>query len=202
MPAYLVVGRPTGPEMVPLEGDRLTVGRGPTNDVAFESDAKVSRLHAVLDRYQSGWAIRDLGSRNGTYVNGERLLAERVLRPGDEVNIGDSRLTYRLDEAADASLGATRVAEGPPELTPRERDVLVALCRPVFSSDMFTEPATVKDIAQQLFVTEAAVKQHLAHLYDKFAVYGESGRRTRLANEAIRRGAVRLADLRAAEGES
>jgi DNA-binding NarL/FixJ family response regulator len=79
----------------------------------------------------------------------------------------------------------------------------VALCRPVFSSDMFTEPATVKDIAQQLFVTEAAVKQHLAHLYDKFGVYGESGRetgrRTRLANEAIRRGAVRLADLRAAE---
>jgi hypothetical protein len=42
------------------------------------------------------------------------------------------------------------------------------------------------------------VKQHLAHLFDKFAVYGDSGRRTRLANEAIRRGAVRLADLRAA----
>jgi len=198
MPAYVVVGRSSGPELVPLEGDRLTVGRGPSNDLALEADSKVSRLHAVLERYQSGWAIRDMGSRNGTFVNGERLITERVLRPGDEVTIGDTRLAYRLDEAPDAALGATRVAEGPPELTRREREVLVALCRPVFSSDMFTEPASVKDIAQQLFVTEAAVKQHLAHLYDKFAVYGESGRRTRLANEAIRRGAVRLADLRAA----
>jgi pSer/pThr/pTyr-binding forkhead associated (FHA) protein len=198
MPGYLVVGSSSGPQMVALEGDRLTIGRGPSNDLPLEADTKVSRLHAVLERYQSGWAIRDLGSRNGTYVNGERLLAERVLRPGDEVTIGDTRLAYRLDEATDASLGATRVAEGPPELTRREREVLVALCRPVFSSDMFTEPASVKDIAQQLFVTEAAVKQHLAHLYDKFAVYGDTGRRTRLANEAIRRGAVRLADLRAA----
>ena len=197
MAAYLVLGRPSGMEMVSLEGDRLTIGRGPSNDVALEADEKVSRLHAVLDRYPSGWAIRDVGSRNGTFVNGERLLSERVLRPGDEVTIGDTRMAYRLDEASDASLASTRVAEGPPELTRREREVLVALCRPVFSSDMFTEPASVKDIAQQLFVSEAAVKQHLAHLFDKFAVYGESGRRTRLANEAIRRGAVRLADLRA-----
>jgi pSer/pThr/pTyr-binding forkhead associated (FHA) protein len=196
MPAYLVLGRPSGPEMVSLHGDRLTIGREPSNDVALEADTKVSRLHAVLERYPAGWAIRDLGSRNGTFVNGERLITERVLRPGDEVTIGDTRLAYRVDEAAD-SLTATRVAEGPPELTRREREVLVALCRPVFSSDMFTEPASVKDIAQQLVVTEAAVKQHLAHLYDKFAVYDESGRRTRLANEAIRRGAVRLADLRA-----
>jgi DNA-binding CsgD family transcriptional regulator len=198
MPAYLVLGRPTGPEMITLQGDRLTIGRGPSNDLALEADSKVSRLHAVMERYQSGWAIKDLGSRNGTFVNGERLITERVLRPGDEVSIGDTRLAYRLDEAPGASLTATRVAEGPPELTRREREVLVALCRPVFSSDMFTEPASVKDIARQLFVTEAAVKQHLAHLFDKFAVYGDSGRRTRLANEAIRRGAVRLADLRAA----
>jgi DNA-binding NarL/FixJ family response regulator len=51
-------------------------------------------------------------------------------------------------------------------------------------------------MAQQLFVTEAAVKQHLQNLYDKFAVPTEGERRVRLANEAIRRGAVTLAMLR------
>ena len=74
---------------------------------------------------------------------------------------------------------------------------LLALCRPVLSADLFTEPASIRLIAEQLVVTEAAVKQHLLRLYDKFGVY-ESGerRRVRLANEAVRRGAVSLADLR------
>jgi DNA-binding NarL/FixJ family response regulator len=102
-------------------------------------------------------------------------------------------------KAADATPDATvtRTAEPAPDLTRRERDVLVALCRPVLSADLFTEPASIRAIADQLVVTEAAVKQHLLRLYDKFGVY-ESGerRRVRLANEAIRRGAVTLADLR------
>jgi DNA-binding CsgD family transcriptional regulator len=51
-------------------------------------------------------------------------------------------------------------------------------------------------MAEALFVSEAAVKQHLAHLYDKFAIYDGDRRRGRLANEALRRGAVRLSDLR------
>lgn len=86
----------------------------------------------------------------------------------------------------------------PPELTRRERDVLIALCRPLLDGDVFTEPAPVREIAAALVVTEAAVKQHLGHLYDKFGI-AQSGerRRIRLANEAIRRGAVPLMDLEA-----
>ena len=123
MPAYLVLGRPTGPEMITLQGDRLTIGRGPSNDLALEADSKVSRLHAVMERYQSGWAIKDLGSRNGTFVNGERLITERVLRPGDEVSIGDTRLAYRLDEAPGAEgeeeAERTGVGEGGPDIGSR-----------------------------------------------------------------------------------
>src|SRR6266849_7664443 len=83
----------------------------------------------------------------------------------------------------------------PPELTRRECDVLVALCHPALGGDVFTEPASVREIAATLVVTEAAVKQHLVHLYDKFGI-AETGerRRVRLAREAMRRRAVVLSD--------
>jgi DNA-binding NarL/FixJ family response regulator len=62
---------------------------------------------------------------------------------------------------------------------------------------MFAEPASLHDIATVLVVTEAAVEQHLLRLYDKFGIApGTGSRRSRLANEAVRRGAVSLADLR------
>jgi tetratricopeptide (TPR) repeat protein len=84
-----------------------------------------------------------------------------------------------------------------PELTRRERDVLAALCSPVLSDDVFAEPASVRQIAQALVVTDAAVKQHLLHLYDKFEIDASGGRRrVTLAKEAIKRGAVDL-DLQA-----
>lgn len=58
------------------------------------------------------------------------------------------------------------------------------------------EPASVRRMALELFVPEAAVKQHLQSLYDKFAIPSEGDRRVRLADEAIRRGAVTLTMLR------
>ena len=74
----------------------------------------------------------------------------------------------------------------------------MALCRPLASSDVFTEPASLKAIAKELVVSEAAVKQHLVNLYDKFGLYGaDERRRVVLANEALRRGAISVADLRA-----
>jgi len=96
----------------------------------------------------------------------------------------------------------TAGAEPAPDLTRRERDVLLALFRPALSAEMFSEPASTREMATSLSVSEAAVKQHLAHLYDKFGIYGEGDRRrVRLANEALRRGAVTLADVRAAKQE-
>jgi len=94
------------------------------------------------------------------------------------------------------------VEVAPPSLTARERDVLVALCKPLLDRDMFTEPASTRAIAETLVITQAAVKQHLANLYDKFGVAAEdTNRRSRLANEALRRGAISLAQLRALDSE-
>src|SRR5205085_3985988 len=105
----------------------------------------------------------------------------------DEVRIGRTRLLFR--NSTDVGHSATESDVDAPPLTPRERDVLVVLCRPLLARDLFTEPASIKEVAADLVVSEAAVKQHLMNLYAKFEV-GEdlSHRRTRLANEAIRRG--------------
>ena len=78
--------------------------------------------------------------------------------------------------------------------------MLAALCRPLLDDELFTPPASVHEIAAALVVTDAAVKQHLAHLYDKFEIR-ETGtkRRVALAREAIRRDVISLRDLRVRE---
>jgi pSer/pThr/pTyr-binding forkhead associated (FHA) protein len=152
----------------------------------------------VLERYEAGWCVRDLDSRNGTFVNGQRIWGERPLRPGDELRVGATRLVYR-GEGPTGGGKSTQASEPPPELTRREREVLVVLCRTVLAGEAFTEPASIREIAAALVVSEAAVKQHLAHLYDKFGIHGGGERRrVQLANEALRRGAVTMAGLRQA----
>jgi hypothetical protein len=181
--------------VVPLQGDRMTVGKDPDNGIAIPSDPMVSRLHAVFERFEPGWCVSDLGSSNGTFVNGDRLFAVQTLRHGDEIRVGRTRLLFR--NSADVGISVTATEEAAPPLTPRERDVLVVLCRPLLDRDLFTEPATVKEIATHLVVSEAAVKQHLANLFAKFGVADDDAhRRARLANEAIRRGTITINELR------
>lgn len=197
MAEYLQIPGSRGTDVVVLDtGARVTVGKDPSNTVVVAADPTVSRLHAALERFPAGWCLSDLGSRNGVFVNGERVLASRALRSGDEIRLGATRIIFRSDVGADPVV--TQASVGPPELTRRERDVLVALCRPVLSGDLFTEPASTRDVAAALFVSEAAVKAHLARLYDKFGLRQDGDRRrSRLANDAVNRGAVSIADLRA-----
>jgi hypothetical protein len=201
MSSHLEVSKPSGRELVPLTGQRVTLGKASSNDVSLEHDETVSRLHAVFESLGFAWSLRDMGSRNGTFLNGERITAERVLRSGDEVRVGKTRVIFwEVKDSGDGRLDEETVTAQPveqaPQLTRRELDVLVVLCRPLVSDDPFPEPASVRRMAGELFVSEAAVKQHLQNLYDKFAIPAEGDRRVRLANEALRRGAVTLAQLR------
>ncbi|MGA4507546.1 FHA domain-containing protein [Propionibacteriaceae bacterium G1746] len=81
-----------------LDTDRATVGRHPSSDI-FLDDITVSRHHSVFTRTAEGFAIADLGSLNGTYVN--RVLVEGVtpLRQGDEVQIGKFRMIFCVSDA-------------------------------------------------------------------------------------------------------
>jgi hypothetical protein len=182
-------------ERIPLQSEEITIGQATTNDIPLAFDRTVSGVHCVIEPVASRWCVRDLSSRNGTFVNGERIWGEQPLRAGDEIRIGTVRFVARLEDAGthgDETVGA----ETGPALTRRERDVLIALCSPMFSGDVFREPASTRQIASDLVVTEAAVKQHLSRLYDKFEIFEQEGRRARLANEAIRRGAVNTAEIR------
>src|SRR5215212_7275798 len=143
-----------------LEADRTTVGKAAENEVGLEDDPTASHLHAVLERFSAGWCVADLGSSNGTWLNGVRIWSTQRLRHGDEIRVGQTRLIFHDVQPAGAA--PTEDEDGAPALTGRERDVLVALCRPLLTRDMFTEPASTRAIADELTVTEAAVKQHLA----------------------------------------
>jgi pSer/pThr/pTyr-binding forkhead associated (FHA) protein len=189
--SYVEVWGSRGRELRALDSERLTVGTLESNDVVVDADG-VSRVHAVLERFGDVWCVRDLGSRNGTFVNGARIVGERALHSGDEIVLGRLRLLFRGPARGEATAA---IAQAPP-LTQRERDVLLALCRPLLTGDAFTEPASTRAVAAELVVSEAAVKQHLSRLYDKFDVGAEGERRrVQLANAAVSTGAVKLSDL-------
>ena len=161
------VWTPAGRQLVALEAGRLTLGTDPANDLALPADPTLSRLHAVLERYGAGWCVRDLDSRNGTFVNGRRVWASARCAPA--TSCGSGRPGWSTGVTSRPAAG-TQASEPPPELTRREREVLLVLCRTVLAGEAFTEPASIREIADALVVTEAAVKQHLAHLYDKFGI--------------------------------
>jgi FHA domain len=180
-------------ELVPLADDVTTIGRGREVHVRLD-DPSVSLLHAEITRRGPYAYVADLGlSRNGTRVNG-RPVARRVLEDGDVLSFGAARCRVgglpREDIPTESELRRPTV----PELTRRELDVLTALCRPALSDDAFVAPATAREIAADLVVTEAAVKQHLLRLYQKFRISGGLNRRIRLANEVVALGLVRPAD--------
>lgn len=193
MDGYFEVYQDATVRMVALSADLLTIGRAPGNELAIDSK-RVSRLHAVLERFGSGWSIRDLGSTNGTAVNGAPLRQAQILHDGDTVVIGPARLVFRAPAAHPLTQTVTAAPPpAPPELTRRERDVIEALCRPFLDgAEPFPEPPSVRRLASELTLSESAVKKHLTNLYDKFDLHtNDERRRAHLAGEAVRRGATK-----------
>jgi len=83
------------PETIPLDQtERLLFGRAPHVDHRLEDDY-VSDEHAELVRGDGQWRVRDLGSTNGTYLNGQKVIAPTVLAAGDQVALGKTRLEVR-----------------------------------------------------------------------------------------------------------
>lgn len=110
-PSFRLIERsgPNPGETFELDKEVITMGRDVTNDVVL-ADPEVSRQHARINRTPGGYVLEDLGSTNGSFVNGERLVAPRVLNPGDLIGLGeDVSLTF---EAA-ASDAAATVMAGP-----------------------------------------------------------------------------------------
>ena len=121
----LVVRRGPQPNQVyPLEQGIVTLGRDITNDIVI-NDPEVSRHHCRLTQGAGGYTLEDLGSTNGTFVNGQRLTGPRPLSPGDMIGLGETvTLAYELAEAGYAAApgqAATMVGGPQPGQAPYAR---------------------------------------------------------------------------------
>jgi pSer/pThr/pTyr-binding forkhead associated (FHA) protein len=172
---------------------RLTLGRDPANDVTLDWDQEVSRVHAELELIAGQWAVADDGlSRNGTFVNGTPAVGRRRLRDGDCVRVGRTVLVYR--EPVASVLGATvAAASSAPiedELTPMQRRILRALCRPLVEAGGVAQPASNRDVAAEVHLSVDGVKAQLRTLSERFGVaeLPQNRKRLELAQRALRAG--------------
>jgi hypothetical protein len=85
---FVMRSGPTPGVTFPLEGEQLIIGRDPSNSVTI-NDAEISRKHSRLSFQGGKYVLEDLGSTNGTFVNGQRLTGPVVLKPGDVVSLGE-----------------------------------------------------------------------------------------------------------------
>ncbi len=181
-------------------GQTRTVGRRPEMHLSISWDSEISGLHAELQGLGGEWTIVDDGlSKNGTYVNGERVSGRQRLRDGDRVRIGQTILLYRAGGAAPVQETVT-AGEAPVlgELTDTQRRVLVALCRPYRDGPSFATPATNQQIAEEVFLGVDAVKMHLRRLFAKFELSDipQNEKRARLAECVLQFGVISEHDLR------
>lgn len=93
----------------PFSEERITVGRGADNNLVLDDD-KVSRRHLEITRERDQYAIEDLGSVNGTLINGQRI-TRQALNDADQVRIGDYEVTVRMRDG-DCILSFRRAARG------------------------------------------------------------------------------------------
>jgi pSer/pThr/pTyr-binding forkhead associated (FHA) protein len=179
---------------------RVTIGRGQGLDLRLDWDGEVSRVHAQLERVGEHWTLADDGlSRNGSYVNSERLGGRRRLLDGDVLRFGKTSMLFR-DPAVGRKGGSTVVSTGSApaaELSEAQRRVLVALCRPFAGPATFVTPPTNQEIAGELFLSVEAVKTHLRTLFHKFGIehLPQNQKRSRLVAEALQSGVVSQREL-------
>jgi DNA-binding CsgD family transcriptional regulator len=185
--------------LLPLgEIDNATVGRSEQNGVTLAWDPQVSRVHAQLERVGGDWTLVDDGlSRNGSFVNGERVLGRRRLLNGDTLRFGNTGVLFCAPGPASVS---TAVADAAAlvRLSDGERRVLVSLCRPLAVRGSVAVPASNREIAGELHLSVDGVKTHIRALFEKLDIENlpQYQKRTELARRALDTGLVTPRDLR------
>ena len=118
MASELSIRSPRDSRVVALERDRYVLGRLRSSDLPFPDDGSLSKQHLAFERDGQGWAVVDLGSRNGTFLNGTLIAGRQRLQPGDTVRAGhdhgDARAPSRRDGGVRRSWRTRYAAYGSP----------------------------------------------------------------------------------------
>jgi pSer/pThr/pTyr-binding forkhead associated (FHA) protein len=177
----------------------LTIGRDSGCDLQIRWDESISRVHAELVRVGHHWAVVDDGlSRNGTFLNGERVSGRKRVHDGDTLVLGDTTFNFR-----DVRAGTSQLTKVQAEiltsasLSPTQRRILTALCRPYKQENAYGTPASNLEIAGELFLSVDAVKTQLRTLFQKFHIQDlpQNQKRTKLVERAFALGLVSRRDL-------
>jgi Nif-specific regulatory protein len=150
--------------MLPLVGPEVTVGRDPASGISL-ADRSLSRAHCALTLWENGWTIRDLGSANGTFVNGIQV-QQQLLREGDQITAGESVFLLFMKPMEAESAGVELVAAAPAMTTSRLRLEDAKYLQPVSPA-----PAGSTGVEQHLralltFSTALSSLRHETALFD------------------------------------
>jgi pSer/pThr/pTyr-binding forkhead associated (FHA) protein len=155
---------------IPLKKDKFLIGRAKECSLRAGSEA-ISRRHCAILRKDGRWTVRDLGSRNGTYVNDSRISEEVPLAAGDELRVGPLKFRIApIDELKTAPAQSSSTAEQrKPRKQPPVKDVADVIQRTVSKSD---DSATEEDISRWLLGTadpngEATMKETMTMHLDE-----------------------------------
>ena len=176
----------------------LWVGRSESADLNLAWDEEVSSLHAQLEMVGLECTLVDDGlSRNGSYVNGERVSGRRRLRDSDTMRFGRTGVIYRAPGHSGTETVLSGDALTAAGVSPAQKRVLIALCRPFKEGSAFATPATNGQIAEELVLSVDAVKTHLRALFEKFGVEDlpQNQKRVALVERALQSGLVSERDL-------
>jgi hypothetical protein len=144
---FVMRSGPTVGKVYPLEAQELSIGRDDANRIVI-NDAEVSRRHARMELRGSAYVIQDLGSTNGTFVNGTRLSGIQVLNPGDTVTLGEG-IVLAYESATD--LNATILSTQPSQTvierpTSAPAPVPRPIPTPVYSGHVPASPAPASSV--------------------------------------------------------
>ncbi|MFN8108664.1 MAG: FHA domain-containing protein [Thermoleophilia bacterium] len=180
--------------------DRLVMGRRGGCEVCMDWDGRVSRVHAKLERVADDWTVVDDGlSRNGTFVNGQRVQAQHRLSDRDVIRMGHTTIQFRSPHTGELPTAPGTLPVMLTDLTDTKLRILAALCRPLLTTaGMSALPATNEQVAGEVHLSVEAVKGHLRELYRRFGIEDlpQNEKRLRLARSAINMGLVRGGERR------
>jgi pSer/pThr/pTyr-binding forkhead associated (FHA) protein len=177
----------------------LWVGRGEAAGLRLDWDEEVSGLHAQIEVVGGECTLLDDGlSRNGSFVGAERVHGRRRLRNGEVLRFGRTTVLYRRpgEDAPEATVVAGEVPAAA-TISPGQRRVLLALCRPFKDGSTFATPPTNQEIADELHLSVDAVKTHMRALFQKLEVEDlpQNQKRVAVAERALQSGAVAPREL-------